>query len=31
MSAADGLAWNEEDESAILSTLTISFTEGRQI
>jgi hypothetical protein len=27
MSAADGLAWNEEDGSAILSTLTIS---GRQ-
>ena len=27
MSVADGLAWNEEDGSAILSTLTIS---GRQ-
>ena len=27
MSAVDGLAWNEEDGSAILSTLTIS---GRQ-
>gem|GEM_PF-4709730 len=24
MSVADGLAWNEEDGSAILSTLTIS-------
>lgn len=29
MSVADGLAWNEEDGSAILSTLTI--LEGRQI
>ena len=27
MSAADGLAWNEEDGSAILSTLTISASE----
>src|SRR5204863_6546185 len=29
-SAADGLAWNEELGSAILSTPTISFTDGWQ-
>lgn len=29
MSAADGLAWNEEDGSAILSTLTIFWKAGR--
>ena len=28
MSVADGLAWNEEDGSAILSTLTIFGTQA---
>ena len=31
MSVADGLAWNEEDGSAILSTLTIFRKAGRYL